>query len=193
VIDRAPDLVAPLLGWRAWNVAHTSEGWRLYSTHMGDLWPTGAPLEARCYRERVVAGGLSFHVRHEPPYRTCQCGVYGALSPEQASQYFVPSWADISPLPAPELDDEYVPRAAGRVQLWGRVLECSQGYRAMKAYPAQIFLPAHRPDGKPFNVAAVALDLLSYGVPVDLIDVRTRVEIRDRLGREGGGASAEPA
>lgn len=151
---------------------------------MGDVWPIGSPLEARCHRERVIAGGLPFHARHQPPFRSCQCGVYGSLSPDQASAYFVPSWADISPLPPPKLDDDYIPRAVGRVQLWGTVLECSQGYRATKAYPAQIFLPAQRPDGKPFDVTAVVFDLLDYGVPVDLINVRTRVEICDWLDQE---------
>ncbi len=148
---------------------------------MGDEWPTGAPLEARCHRDRVVAGGLPYHARHDPPHRPCQCGIYGALTPERAAQYFVPSWADISPLPPIALEDDYVPRAVGRVRLWGTVLECSQGYRATRAYPAQLFLPAHRPDGKAFAAASVAFDLLAYGVPVELLDVGSRREIGERL------------
>jgi hypothetical protein len=186
--DRAPDLIAPLVGWRAWNVVSTEDGWRLQSTHMGDPWPVGEPLEAKCHRDRVIAGGLPYHARHEPPHRSCQCGVYGASSPEEATQYFVPSWADLSPLPAPKLDESYVPRAVGRVSLWGRVLECSQGYRATKAYPAEIFLPRHRPDGRQFDAARIAFDLLDYGVPVDLIDVSTRAEIRHHL--DGRAAAA---
>jgi hypothetical protein len=138
---------------------------------MGDPWPVGAPLAASCHRDRVVTGGL----------RTCQCGIYGAATPDQAMQYFVANWADISPLPPIPLDDDYVPRAVGRVRLWGRVLECSQGYRATHAYPAEIFLPERRPDGTPVDVASIAFDLLAYRVPVDLLDAQTRSEIHARL------------
>jgi len=170
-----------VVAWRAWNVTHTRDGWRLRSTHMDDPWPVGAPLEATCHRDRVVAGGLPYQARHAPPHLTCQCGIYGAATPDQALQYYVPSWADISPLPPIPLEDGYVPRAVGRVRLWGRVLECSQGYRATHAYVAQLFLPARRPDGKQFDVADVALDLLAYGVPIELLDVGTRSEIGARL------------
>ncbi len=114
----------------------------------------------------------------------CQCGVYGAAGPERARQYFVASWAELEGLPPPPLADDYVPRAVGQVQLWGRVLECAQGYRAEHGYPSRIWIPARRPDGRAFDVESIALDLLDYGVAVELLDVATRAEISERLPSE---------
>jgi len=182
VSGRAPDLIAPLLGWRAWNIARTAEGWRLHSVHMGDPWPVDEPISAGCHRGRwlsdVAAQGQH---GHRAPARSCQCGVYGAAGPERARQYFVASWAELEGLPPPPLADDYVPRAVGQVQLWGRVLECAQGYRAEHGYPGRIWIPARRPDGRAFDVESIALDLLDYGVSVELLDVATRAEISERL------------
>jgi hypothetical protein len=49
--------------------------------------------------------------------------------------------------------------AVGRVSLWGRVVEHERGYRATRAYPFDLFLPAqHR---------ALAIPLAArYGVEV---------------------------
>jgi hypothetical protein len=180
--DRAPDLIGPLMGWRAWDVARTREGWRLHSVHMGDSWPVEAPLAAECHRARWVAGSVvATHEGHEAPAPGCQCGVYGAVDAARARQYFVANWAEADGLPQRRLDDDYVPRAVGHVQLWGRVIECTQGYRASHAYPGKIWLPARRPDGVPFDVESVAFDLLDYGVSVELLDVGTRAELIDRL------------
>lgn len=176
----APDLVAPLVGWRAWDVVETPEGWRLHSVHMHDEWPAGEPLAAVCRRDRFVAAAAT-HARHLSPVASCQCGVYAALSAERARQYFVASWAEVDGAPSPALPADYVPRAIGEVNLWGRVLECAQGYRATYAYPSRIFLPARRPDGGAYDVETPALGLLDYGVPVEVIDVGTRAEIAAAL------------
>jgi hypothetical protein len=184
MIDRAPDLFAPLLGWRAWQVAKTVDGWRLHSVHMGDPWPAREELVATCRRDRFMASGSRTHERHHAPASSCHCGVYGATQPETARQYFVASWAEdetVTPLP---LADDYVPRAIGRVRLWGRVLACRQGYRASHAYPERIWLPSRRPDGSAFDYAAAAMGLLDYGVPVEILDVGTRAEIAAVLPRE---------
>ena len=52
------------------------------------------------------------------------------------------------------------------------------------AYPARLWVPTRRPDGHPLDVEAVALDLIDYGVPVDLIDAGGRVEIMREIAQQ---------
>jgi hypothetical protein len=180
--DRAPDLIGPLVGWRAWCVRETERGWRLFSIHYGEAWPAGRQLEAACYRSRYVSNANeNTHARHFVPAKDCLCGVYAAKVMAQARQYFNASHSTCEMVP-PSLD--YIHRAIGQVSLWGRVVECSQGYRASIAYPARLWVPTRRPDGHLLDVEAVALDLLHYGVAVDLIDAGGRVEIMREIAQQ---------
>jgi hypothetical protein len=60
----------------------------------------------------------------------------------------------------------------GTVSLWGRIVECARGWRASRAYPKRIYVPATRGPYwlKAPQVDEVALALTDYGVPVDLLD-----------------------
>jgi hypothetical protein len=60
----------------------------------------------------------------------------------------------------------------GTVSLWGRVVECTRGWRGSHAYPNRIYVPATR---APYWLRAeraeeVALALTDYDVPVELLD-----------------------
>jgi hypothetical protein len=180
--DAAPDLIEPLRVWRAWAVRETDEGWRLSSIHYRELWPVGGPVEAWCYRSSKLSAAQGItHDRHLAPAVGCQCGVYGATELERAREYLVPEhtgWESIS------VDARYVHRVVGLAKLWGRTVECAQGYRASYAYPARLWIPTRMPDGRPLDVEALALDLLAYGVPVELVDAGARGAIVDHL-REG--------
>jgi hypothetical protein len=99
----------------------------------------------------------------------------------QARQYFVADHLTCERVPP---SPDYIHRVIGEVSLWGRVVECSQGYRASIAYPARLWVPTRRPDGQALDVEAVALDLLDYGVPVDLIDAGSRVEIMREIAQQ---------
>jgi len=63
----------------------------------------------------------------------------------------------------------------GRVLLWGRVVECEHGWRAARAYPAQLYLPLGRRGRFTFlarhgaDPEELALALSEYGVPVELV------------------------
>ncbi|MDQ3876376.1 MAG: hypothetical protein M3322_12685 [Actinomycetota bacterium] len=116
------------------------------------------------------------HDRHAAPIKGCFCGIYGATELEQVRQYVVASHSGYAGV------GHYAHRVVGHVNLWGRVVECSQGYRASRAYPARLWLPTRRPDGKRFDVERVALGLLDYGVPTELLDAGTRYEIMNQLG-----------
>jgi len=168
-----PDLFAPVVAWRTWEVAETKDGWRLLSVHMRDTWPVGEPLVAACHRDRFLAGASD---PHACPTFDCHCGIHGVSHPEGARQYFVASWADVE-YGMIALTDDYVPRAVGRVNLWGRVMVHSDGFRASLAYPQHLFLPAKRPDGGEFGAECASMGLLDYGVPVEMIDAYTRDEM----------------
>lgn len=176
--ENAPDLIGPILGWRAWCVRETEEGWRLYSIHYGEAWPVRNDLTAWCYRSRYLstANNIS-HNRHIAPTKDCFCGIYGANEFAQVRQYVIASYLSCETVPP-----DYVHRVVGQVSLWGRVVQCSQGYRAGNAYPARLWLPVRRPDGKSIDVDAIAFGLADYGIPIELLDAGTRYEIVHQIG-----------
>jgi hypothetical protein len=97
-----------------------------------------------------------------PPARGCGCGVYAAREPEDAADYLEGrSWDTLT-----------VHRVIGTVSLWGRVVECTRGWRASFAYPKMIYVPATRAPCwlRAQRAEAVALALTDYDVPVELLD-----------------------
>ncbi len=177
--DVVPDLIEPLRAWRAWSVRRTDEGWRLASIHYQELWPTGRELSAWCFRSSrtSVAEGIR-HARHHAPSSSCHCGIYGAADPLHAGEYLIPQHTGWETM---YVASSYVHRVFGQIDLWGRLVECEQGYRATHGYPARVFVPTRRPDGSKLDVSDVALDLLAYGVPVELVDAGARDEILGAL------------
>jgi hypothetical protein len=107
----------------------------------------------------------------------CRCGIYAAREPEEAATYLEGrTWADALS----------VHRVIGTVSLWGRVVECTRGWRASRAYPTAIYVPAMR---APYWLRAeraeeVALALTDYAVPVQLLaaDVGSPEEVAAALG-----------
>ena len=68
-----------------------------------------------------------------------------------------------------------VHRVIGTVSLWGRVVECTRGWRGSRAYPKKIYVP---PTRAPFwlraeRVEEIALALTDYDVPVELLDAES--------------------
>lgn len=132
---------APLRAWRYWQ---TSPRRRLRSVAQRHVeWPPGTAISAVC-----VGGG------HSAPDPTCWCGVSGARDLDALRDH------GLCVLPGPLI--------VGQVDLWGRVLEESFGWRGQFARPAAIGLVAE-------TVEDVALrrllsdDLAAYGVPVTLV------------------------
>jgi hypothetical protein len=184
--DRAPDLMAPLVGWRAWHVRLTDAGWRLFSIHYGgEAWPVKEHLVAWCHKSRYVRQTAAIdHSRHAAPRKNCLCGIYAARDLAQVSQYVVA--ASHSAHMAGTW--YYAHRAVGQVNLWGSVVEGAQGWRAARAYPARLWLPLRRPDGEPVDAEGLALGLIDYGVPIEFLDAGNRFEIMHRLGDTGRAA-----
>ena len=108
----------PVLAWRTWRLRIDSETGvvepTLESCVYGDVWP-----ERRAF--------WSYCPEHEKPEASCSCGVYAVTTRAAALEWA--GWAQ-SALANPIV--------LGRVQLWGRVLPHSDGYRAELAYPYEL-------------------------------------------------------
>lgn len=166
-LHSAPDAIEPVVGWRVWRVFNTNDGLRLGSVvyWQRQQW---AP------RERHKAECLAFAKGErtrcdDAPHRPCTCGIYAARHVAGARGY-------VSPYSLNTNQGVCAWLAIGRVNLWGRIVEHKDGYRAQYAYPKQILLPARisSPNGKEASKVPdlpVLADRLRdiYGVPVLIV------------------------
>jgi hypothetical protein len=161
-VTAAPDYIDPTVGWRTWLVVPEGDTFRLRSVVYDTLWPARNELVARCLH-RMVSLPWPKRAEHDPPARNCRCGIYAAREPREAVSYLEGrSWAD----------GLSVHRVIGTVSLWGRVVECTRGWRGSLAYPKKIYVP---PTRAPFwlkaeRVEEIAFDLTDYDVPIELLD-----------------------
>jgi hypothetical protein len=119
-----PDLIEPIIGWRAWYLGGGQDGLSLFSVvHHHDRWPAGFAFEAGCAHD------------HEAPDDACECGIYASAEPEGALAY-VPLRAQMVPARA------RANTILGRVALWGKVRQGPDGLRGQYAYPEHLYLPA---------------------------------------------------
>jgi hypothetical protein len=124
---------------------------------------------------------------HAAPAEDCRCGLYAARSPAQAAALLAERrWARAG---------HALQAALGRVSLWGSVIECEQGWRGERAYPAALYLPALAPEASSRRLGRllprrwdaflpapdVARGLSAYGVAVELIACRTLTELAAAL------------
>ena len=164
-MSTAPDYIEPIVGWRSWLVVRDGDEFRLQSIVYEARWFPRNELVARCFQRRF-SFPWSRHSEHVPPARGCHCGIYAAREPEDAASYLEGrGWAD----------SLGVHRVIGTVSLWGRVVECTRGWRGSRAYPKTIYVPKMR---APFRLTAepaddVALGLTDYDVQVELLDARS--------------------
>jgi hypothetical protein len=162
-VSAAPDYVEPVVGWRSWLVVKEGEHFRLRSVLHDAFWLPRTELVARCLRwPRVLPLPWRRRSEHVPPAQGCGCGIYAARDPDEAASYLEGrSWGDALS----------IHRVIGTVSLWGRIVECTHGWRASHAYPKTIYVPP----GGPYwpragRAEEVALALTEYGVPVELLD-----------------------
>lgn len=108
----------PIVSWRIWRLR--ADNFRglieplLESCVYGDPWQPQRTFAAEC-------------PDHRPPTLSCGCGIYAVTTREAALEWA--RWAQ-SALTHPIV--------VGRVQIWGRVLPHSAGYRAELAYPYEL-------------------------------------------------------
>ena len=107
----------PVLGWRIWRLRLSAAGVAapvLESCIYRDPWPAQRAFSSEC-------------PDHPRPVPACGCGIYAVTTREAALEWA--RWAQ-SAVPHPIV--------VGRVQLWGRILPYSAGYRAELAYPYEL-------------------------------------------------------
>jgi hypothetical protein len=158
----APDYIDPVVGWRVWAVSKSDGTLRLRSLMFEETWPPDRPFVADCRERRHPLRRLWGRQpsRHQPPDWSCDCGIYAtrqiADAVRYAESYGSRHW-------------RVVHRVVGRVSLWGSVLEYTDGWRAARAYPLELFVPRIGPPESP-GAEAVAIALAEYGVPVEIVE-----------------------
>lgn len=124
-----------MVGWRMWNVYppmnnKLREPFKLYSLSYGGPWPSMAPQIGTCHN-----ADPSEITDHKCPSWEHRCGVHAVKSTSQLRKWGNP---DVGP------NSEYA-RVTGEVEMWGRVLEYEEGFRAEWAYPLKLYLPTDIP------------------------------------------------
>jgi len=135
VAERMPDLMEVITAWRAWRVVNNG-GYRLKALGTEHIWEPKAQVNAKCDSRSAA---------HPAPAMECQCGVWAFKELDGLVAAIGTSYGEIKVL--------------GQVSLWGRVVETENGYRAEKAYPAELWL---------FDSSLEELGLI-YDVPVRCI------------------------
>jgi len=159
-VSAAPDYVEPVVAWRVWYAAEAHGEIRLTSVFHELRWPLREPMRASCMRPRFPVR-LRRRLEHAPPSEACQCGIYAAPL-ERLGSYLGGHFSIHRAYPV-----------IGRVSLWGRVIECTQGWRSAVAYPEHLYVPVLAGRRRGARAAEVALALTAYGVPVELLDAQT--------------------
>jgi hypothetical protein len=160
-----PDFVEPLQAWRVWRVGMLQGRVVLKSLYVGAVWEPAIPLAATCsqrHRPRLRPWRLE-PSDHAPPEMGCRCGIYGVQSVIAARSY----------LERPDLLCRGE-RVIGRVALWGDVVEGELGWRASRAYPIELFVPAPAVVRSGLRRRAHMDEILraleEYRVPVDVVE-----------------------
>jgi hypothetical protein len=120
----------PIIGWRVWKVVPPCtyvngvtwwriRDFRLASIAIGGPWEPGI-VTAHC----GILVGDSLLPAHSAPQLRCSCGLWAFRDEGEAYELFLSLGG----------------AAFGRVQLWGRVIEHTRGWRAQHARPLELFL-----------------------------------------------------
>jgi hypothetical protein len=87
-VSLAPDLAAPVVGFRTWRIANR----RLVSPYIPCRWE-GRVMRAECFdaNRGLVRGEGWLDRAHESPHPDCRCGIYAYHTPGPRT-YFGESW-----------------------------------------------------------------------------------------------------
>ena len=116
----APDLVEPVVGFRAWKVIDD----RLLSPYIPCEWE-GPQMHAVCYpaNRSLLHGEGWLDVPHASPHPACRCGIYAYHQPGAQPYYGEWLWVE------------------GVVTVWGRLEVHRDGLRAEHARVEALVLP----------------------------------------------------
>lgn len=131
---QVPDAVGVCYGWRSWKVMHQGLTPLLHAvTKSAHHWTPGAPMVATCELHGDDPD-------HEVPEETCGCGLYSAKSLEHLYTMSYHEYGGGPDRPTGGARDTGF-TVVGRVSLWGKVIEGTQGWRAEAGYPDTLYLP----------------------------------------------------
>jgi len=156
--EAVPTSNEPVRGWRAWKIHPRRRGPKqgepiLRSITYGTQWLPKVTFHGRCnlawhknnsqWRSKLEREGV-----HVAPVRDCQCGIYAKTSARGASRWAASPTSYASYYGAASGTGAGYPHGTlipvvGMVQLWGRVLLYTEGFRGEYAYPYHLFIPAH--------------------------------------------------
>lgn len=138
-----PDYTDVMIGWRAWHVEERPGFAPQLLSMNSTRWEPREVMEAVCARHENDP-------KHGVPTLSCRCGLYSAKSREH-----------LLSMPYHYYDPDEGIVVIGEVNLWGRIVEGTQGWRAQYGYPRKLFLPFE--GWRLFDPLSEA-----YGVPVEL-------------------------
>ncbi len=135
---RAPDLVEPVVGFRAWRLV----GGRLMSPYIPCRWE-GRTMHAACWpANRTLFKGVGWlEAPHASPHADCQCGVYAYHRPGVQAYYGEWLWTE------------------GAVTVWGHLEAHRDGLRAAHARIEALVLPPRHEAERRAAVEGVAAAL----------------------------------
>jgi len=120
----------PIVGWRQWNFMYPHF---LANLRKDTIYVPREKIEARCDQED--------HSEQEAPHLTCTCGIYAYKEkPRLLGDIRITYGRPLAP-PVSGLRLVY-----GEINLWGKVIEHEDGYRAQFGYPKRLWCtPAIEP------------------------------------------------
>lgn len=144
----APDLIEPIVGYRAWRYIASERAVRLFpitaaDDDLGESEWEGAWsgwVRASCPTRDEVA--------HLAPDEGCSCGFYAMKTPDAVASFTAMSQIRTDGDPADELNSIVF----GRVELAGKVIEHETGYRAERAHIAEL-IPTTTDGGVTLSIA----------------------------------------
>lgn len=148
---QAPDLIEPIVGYRAWRYTTSDRGIRLFPVNL----TADDVLKKSEWDGAWVAWVTASCLSHVAPDEDCTCGFYATKSVDELA-VFVPV---IDLQGACSLDDGSDGAVVGRVQLAGKVIEHESGYRAERARIAEL-IPTTTDEGITHRLAS------QLGLPV---------------------------
>jgi hypothetical protein len=111
-VSAAPDLIEPVVAFRAWRVLED----RLLSPYIPCRWQ-GRVMHATCYpaNRSLTFGRGWLGAPHQSPHPACKCGIYGYHRPGAQGYFGEWEWVE------------------GIVTVWGRIEAHADGLRAEHA------------------------------------------------------------
>ena len=132
-LQQAETIVMPVVGYRAWQVDADNN---LQSLVWNIHWPSRRKMLASC---RTFIGGCQRlpATGNEDGQILHRCGIYAFKSETLLIKYLWEEERKASYFP-PQMNTSMRHLILGTVYLWGKVIECSDGYRGECAYPKEI-------------------------------------------------------